>query len=162
MTSVDSNFNFLCGCPHGTWPLPPSTCVHLSLTPSPLRVDVINGWPLMNFINLEISEMLKMYFCANFQYLKIGKKLLLLFTKKCHLPTCDSFWSDGSHFDCLYMHQTRFNIIFYLLQSWNNQKGDSWKPSLLALQSSLTSIIKMDTSPCMYWCISFSVAQLPL
>src|SRR6218665_1591670 len=26
---------------------PPSTCVHLSLTPlPPLRVDVINGWPL--------------------------------------------------------------------------------------------------------------------
>ena len=24
----------------------PSTCVHLSLAPSPLRVDVINGWPL--------------------------------------------------------------------------------------------------------------------
>src|SRR6218665_142227 len=24
---------------------PPSTCVHLSLTPNPLRVDVINGWP---------------------------------------------------------------------------------------------------------------------
>jgi len=46
MTSVDSNFNFLCGRPHGTVPLlPPSTCVHLSLTPS-LRVDVINGWPL--------------------------------------------------------------------------------------------------------------------
>src|SRR6218665_3934242 len=31
-----------------TWVLtpPPSICVHLSLTPSPLRVDVINGWPL--------------------------------------------------------------------------------------------------------------------
>src|SRR6218665_442085 len=28
---------------------PPSTCVHLSLTPSPLRVDVINGWPLMTY-----------------------------------------------------------------------------------------------------------------
>ena len=45
MTSVDSNFNFLCGRPHGAGP--PSTCVHLSLTPSPLRVDVINGWPLI-------------------------------------------------------------------------------------------------------------------
>jgi len=33
MTSVDSNFNFLCGRPHGSLPPPPSTCVHLSLTP---------------------------------------------------------------------------------------------------------------------------------
>src|SRR6218665_484823 len=47
MTSVDSNFNFLCGRPHGTGPpSPPSTCVHLSLAPSPLRVDVINVWPI--------------------------------------------------------------------------------------------------------------------
>src|SRR6218665_1787123 len=46
MTPVDSNFNFLCGRPHGAGPPPPSTCVHLSLTPSPFRVDVINGWPL--------------------------------------------------------------------------------------------------------------------
>src|SRR6218665_689765 len=29
----------------GLDPLPPSTCVHLSLTP--LRVDVINGWSLI-------------------------------------------------------------------------------------------------------------------
>src|SRR6218665_2548964 len=36
MTSVDSNFNFLCGRPHGAGPpLPSSTCVHLSLTPFP-------------------------------------------------------------------------------------------------------------------------------
>ena len=36
MTSVDSNFKFLCGRPHGAWlSFPPSTCVHLSLTPSP-------------------------------------------------------------------------------------------------------------------------------
>src|SRR6218665_1545234 len=34
MTSADSNFNFLCGRPHGAGP-PPSTCVHLSLTPPP-------------------------------------------------------------------------------------------------------------------------------
>src|SRR6218665_1367780 len=43
MTSVDSNFNFLCGRPYGAG-LPLSTCVHLSQTPP--RVDVINGWPL--------------------------------------------------------------------------------------------------------------------
>src|SRR6218665_694910 len=47
MTSVDSNFNFLCGRRHGAGPPPPSTCVHLSLIPSPLRVDVINGRPLL-------------------------------------------------------------------------------------------------------------------
>src|SRR6218665_279124 len=36
MTSLDSNFNFLCGRPHGAGPpLPPSTCVHLSPTPPP-------------------------------------------------------------------------------------------------------------------------------
>jgi len=33
MTSVDSYFNFLCIRPHGAGP--PSTCVHLSLTPAP-------------------------------------------------------------------------------------------------------------------------------
>src|SRR6218665_1663274 len=44
MTSVDSNFNFLCGRPHGAGPPPP---VHMRPPePSPLRVDVINGWPL--------------------------------------------------------------------------------------------------------------------
>src|SRR6218665_3421681 len=43
MTSVGSNF--LCGRPHGAYP-PPPTGVHLSLIPSTLRVDVINGWPL--------------------------------------------------------------------------------------------------------------------
>src|SRR6218665_848962 len=32
MTSVDFNFNFLCGRPHGVGPLPLSTCVHLSLS----------------------------------------------------------------------------------------------------------------------------------
>ena len=35
MMSVDSNFNFLCGRPHGAWPPRLSTCVHLSLTPLP-------------------------------------------------------------------------------------------------------------------------------
>src|SRR6218665_2916963 len=50
MTSVESNFNFLCGRPHGAGPPPLSTCIHLSLTPSPLCVDVINGWPLASSI----------------------------------------------------------------------------------------------------------------
>ena len=45
MTSVDSNFNFLCGRPHGAWPPP---LVHMrppepdALTPFPL----LNGWPI--------------------------------------------------------------------------------------------------------------------
>src|SRR6218665_641770 len=39
-------YNFLCGRPHGADPLLPSAGVHLSLTSIPLRVDVINGWPI--------------------------------------------------------------------------------------------------------------------
>jgi len=47
MMSVDSNFNFLCGCPRGAWPLSPCR-PHASTWawPLPLRVDVTNGWPL--------------------------------------------------------------------------------------------------------------------
>src|SRR6218665_264833 len=45
MTSVDSNFNFLCGRPHGGWtPSPVHMRPHWH-DPLPLRVDVINGWP---------------------------------------------------------------------------------------------------------------------
>src|SRR6218665_2455825 len=54
MTSVDSNFNFLCGRPHEAGP-PPS--VHMrppEPDPLPLRVDVINGWPHM--VNIIIGE----------------------------------------------------------------------------------------------------------
>ena len=36
-------------------PLPPSTCVHISLIPSPLRVDVINRWPLMTSIHNQLT-----------------------------------------------------------------------------------------------------------
>src|SRR6218665_2951887 len=44
MTSVDSYFNFLCGRPHGAGSPPP---VHMHPPdPDPLRVDIINGWPL--------------------------------------------------------------------------------------------------------------------
>src|SRR6218665_1221029 len=47
MTSVDSSLILIfCVDIHmGLDPLPPSTCVHLSLIPSTLRVDVIDGWP---------------------------------------------------------------------------------------------------------------------
>jgi len=43
MTSVGSNF--LVEVYMELTPTPPSTCVHLSLSP-PLRVNVINGWSL--------------------------------------------------------------------------------------------------------------------
>src|SRR6218665_2279533 len=47
MTSVDSNFNFLCGRPHGAGPPPPIHMRPPEPDPLPLRVDVINGWPLI-------------------------------------------------------------------------------------------------------------------
>jgi len=51
MTSVDSNFNFLCGRPYGAYPP-----VHMRPPePGPLRVDVIYGWPLSNSRLLEES-----------------------------------------------------------------------------------------------------------
>ena len=43
MTSVDSNFNFLCGRPHGAGPPLPGPP---EPDPLSLRADVINGWPL--------------------------------------------------------------------------------------------------------------------
>src|SRR6218665_979483 len=49
-------------------PLPPSTCLHLTLTPSPLRVDVINGWPPISTAPLQVhyySEALPTL-CRNF------------------------------------------------------------------------------------------------
>ena len=45
MMSVDSNFNFLCGRPHGAGPHPPVHTRPPEPDPLPLRVDVINGWP---------------------------------------------------------------------------------------------------------------------
>src|SRR6218665_393276 len=45
MTSVDSNFNFLCGRPHGAGPPPPVHMRPHGPDHLPLRVDVINGWP---------------------------------------------------------------------------------------------------------------------
>src|SRR6218665_942271 len=46
MTSVDSNLNFLCGRPHGAGPPSPVHMRPPEPDPSPLRVVVINGWPL--------------------------------------------------------------------------------------------------------------------
>ena len=46
MTSVNSNFNFLCGRPHGAGPPPPVHMRQPEPDPLPLRVDAINGWPL--------------------------------------------------------------------------------------------------------------------
>src|SRR6218665_1697929 len=45
MTPVDSNFNFLCGRPHGAGPPSPVHMRPPEPDPLPLRVDVINGWP---------------------------------------------------------------------------------------------------------------------
>src|SRR6218665_1203369 len=61
MTSVDSNFNFLCGRPHGAGPP-----VHMRPSePDPLRVDVINGWPL----NLFLPHSLTMMHLSTMQYM---------------------------------------------------------------------------------------------
>ena len=67
MTSVDSNFNFLCGHTHGAGPPSP---IHMRPSePDPLRVDVIDGWPptgnAHSGINknhiLELGENLEIY-----------------------------------------------------------------------------------------------------
>src|SRR6218665_971016 len=52
MTSVDSNFNFLCGRPHGAGPPRPPEPGPLS----PLHVDVINGWPLTRSLIYQSSK----------------------------------------------------------------------------------------------------------
>src|SRR6218665_2980145 len=43
---MDSNFNFLWGRAHGAGPPPPVHMRPPEPDPLPLRVDVINGWPL--------------------------------------------------------------------------------------------------------------------
>src|SRR6218665_3850021 len=40
----------------GLDPPPPSTCIHLSLIPLPLCVDVINGWPLSVYKHFSGAE----------------------------------------------------------------------------------------------------------
>ena len=57
MTSVDSILIFCVDVHMGLDPLPPSTCVHLSLTP--LRVDVINGWPLITLVRDLCQEIIQ-------------------------------------------------------------------------------------------------------
>ena len=63
MTSVDSNFNFLCGRPHRAGP--PLSPVHMRPPepgpPSPLCVNVINGRPLMNI------RLLSFFYESNFR-----------------------------------------------------------------------------------------------
>src|SRR6218665_2329511 len=79
MTSVDSNFNFLCGRPHGAGPPLP---IHMRPPePDPLCVDVINGWPLSrnysNQLSLEIvGEMLFLKDAANFKHSASPKNIL--------------------------------------------------------------------------------------
>src|SRR6218665_471947 len=41
------NFNFMCGRPHGAGPPPPVHMRPPEPDPLPLRVDVINGWPII-------------------------------------------------------------------------------------------------------------------
>ena len=86
MTSVDSNFNFLCGRPHGACPPPP---VHMRPPePDPLRVDVINGWPLIG--NLQRG-------CG--QWLKKGHQKLWRIKRKSFSKTfvkCMFFWNRGN------------------------------------------------------------------
>src|SRR6218665_2453720 len=48
MTSVDSNFNFLCGRP--PWlDSPPPVHMRPPKPDYPFRVDIINGWPLNSY-----------------------------------------------------------------------------------------------------------------
>src|SRR6218665_3875679 len=61
MMSVDSNFNFLCRRPH--WAGPPPL-IHLrppEPDPLPLRVDVINGWPLRD--KIQRCNTMELYVC---------------------------------------------------------------------------------------------------
>jgi len=47
--------NLFCGRPfRADLPPPPSSCIHLSLNHSPLRVDIINGWPINPVINFAL------------------------------------------------------------------------------------------------------------
>ena len=57
MTSVDSNFNFLCGRPHGAGPPPPVNVRPPEPDPLPIRVDVISGWPLIISFNVQEYDM---------------------------------------------------------------------------------------------------------
>src|SRR6218665_3345006 len=68
MTSVDSNFNFLCGHPHGAGPPSP---VHMRSPESdPLRVDIINGWPL-----IMMFEQCKIVIFNNIIFMKKHRKI---------------------------------------------------------------------------------------
>src|SRR6218665_3212163 len=54
MTSVDSNFNFLCGRPHEAGPPSPVHMRPPEPDPLPLRVDVINVWSLCSRLSLNL------------------------------------------------------------------------------------------------------------
>ena len=55
MTSVDSNFNFLCGRPHGAGPPSPAHMRPPEPDPLLLRVGVINGCP-----PIQLDRMIRM------------------------------------------------------------------------------------------------------
>ena len=80
--------------------LPPSTCVHLSLTPLPsLRVDVINGWPQ------RVQYALPRVFCRLITCLALMWHL--------HVNVCQakSYSQVGLLFSCLYLKQN-CNLTF--------------------------------------------------
>jgi len=61
MRSVDSNFNFLCGRPHGAGS--PSLVHMRQPEPDPLLVDVINGWPHTAVLHAFSASMSRDRFC---------------------------------------------------------------------------------------------------
>src|SRR6218665_1993564 len=88
MVSQEYNFNFMCGCPNEL--TPPSTCVHLILTPLLLRVDVINGWPLSltfpqetvifpaAFVRTMVADFEAIFSMSCFFYMELMSKCLQL------------------------------------------------------------------------------------
>ena len=104
--------NFLCERPHGANPLP-SACVHLSLAP-PLRVDVINGWPLTQN-RCPTKAGMKERDDANFSYdlanLRGNHKTAVL------LEWCQSEVSINEDGDCIHTIQRRRNIHYNLKSS---------------------------------------------
>src|SRR6218665_2362312 len=74
MTSVDSNFNFLCGLPHGAGPPSPVHMRPPEPDPSLLCVDVINGWPICD------SQLKQDCFCAILKSMYFLDKLIVIMT----------------------------------------------------------------------------------
>src|SRR6218665_2146520 len=79
MTSVDSNFNFLCGRSHGAGPPPP---VYMRPPePDPLRVDAINEWPLIQILLLLSIDFVRTLFTIFKSFIRNGSRY-------CYFVTC--------------------------------------------------------------------------